>query len=212
MSRRDPSQAPALWGVSSPPDTPDTPSPAQVSAGVGVSGGTSGSDTPAPGPRPPAQAAPAPERAPTPPPKEAAPASTEVAVADGDTPVKVGPGLGERLGGWAKTSFVPPQIWNEDRPSLSKQFAYAREGAWGPTEGWARKAALVAFFAVSLPTSAAAYLLEWIGERPTRWITALVLLSLTYQLPYAPEVLGVLIRIPAWPLTATWSALGLTNT
>lgn len=202
MSRRDPSQAPALWGSPSTPDTPDTPVPAQVSAGLGVSGGTSGSDTPTPvGPK-----------ADSVPPKPESEAATVAVVETDQAPVKVGPGLGERLGGWAKESFVPPQIWNEDRPSLSKQFAYAREGAWGPTEGWARTAALVAFFAVSLPTSGAAYLLEWIGERPSRWITALVLLSLTYQLPYAPEVIGALVRIPAWPLTATWSALGLTHT
>ncbi|WP_160050099.1 MULTISPECIES: hypothetical protein [unclassified Nocardiopsis] len=170
-----------------------------------MSGGTSGSDTPAPR----REATPAaPERAPAPPSKKAASTSAQVAVVDEDTaPVKVGPGVGERLGRWAKDSFVPPEIWNTDRPSLSKQFAYAREGAWGPEQGWARKAALVAFFAVSLPTSIAAYALEWIGERPTRWITALVLLSLTWQIPYAPEVLGVLVRVPAWPITATWSAL-----
>ncbi|MEU4286351.1 hypothetical protein [Nocardiopsis dassonvillei] len=170
-----------------------------------MSGGTSGVDTPAPR-RPPAPTAS--ERAPAPPPKEPVPASGQVAVVEEDTgPVKVGPGLGERLGGWARESFVPPEIWSQDRPSLSKQYAYARDGAWGPKEGWARKAAIVAFWGVSLPTSAAAYGLEWIGERPSRWITALVLLSLTWQIPYAPEVLGVLVRIPAWPITATWSAL-----
>ncbi|MGW8527027.1 hypothetical protein [Nocardiopsis sp. NPDC055824] len=165
-----------------------------------MSGGTSGSDTPAPDPRPPATAAPEP---PEPPGKGP---STEVAVTE-EAPVKVGPGIGERLGAWARDSFVPPEIWSQDRPSLSKQFAYAREGAWGPQQGWARKGAIAAFFAVSLPTSAAAYALEWIGERPSRWLTFLVLLSLTWQVPYAPEVLGVLVRIPAWPITATWAAL-----
>ncbi len=193
MSRRDPSLAPSLWGSPTTPDTPDTPVPAQVSASVGVSGGTSAPDTPKP----------APQRAPQTP-AATSRTSAEVAVVDDDTaPVKVGPGIK----GWLKESFTPPEIWSEDRPSLSKQSTYAREGAWGPAKGWRRKAGLVAFFAVSLPTSIAAYGLEWIGERPTRWITALVVLSLTYQIPYAPEVLAVLIRIPAWPITATWSAL-----
>lgn len=200
MSRRDPSQAPSLWGPRTPPDTPDSPPSSQVSRGVEVSGGTSDPDTPPQASRTPAEPAPAP------PEPDAGGPSTEVAVAD-EAPVKVGPGLGERLATWLRESFVPPEIWSEDRPSLDKQFTYAREGAWGPAQGWRRKAALVAFFAVSLPTSVAAYGLEWIGERPTRWITALVLLSLTYQVPYAPEVLAVLIRIPAWPITATWSAL-----
>ncbi|MFE3457403.1 hypothetical protein ACFXKD_07630 [Nocardiopsis aegyptia] len=198
MSRRDPSLAPSLWGSPSTPDTPDTPIPAQVSAGARVSGGTSDPHTPAP----------APERAPTPP-EEAARASVEVAVADDDTPVKVGPGLGERLGGWARASFVPPQIWSEDRPSLSKQLRYAREGAWGPRAGWHRTAAQVAFWGVSFPTSAAAYAIEWVGERPSRWVVALVLISLAYQLPYVPETVALLVRIPAWPITATWSLLGL---
>ncbi|RKR98978.1 hypothetical protein DFP74_6699 [Nocardiopsis sp. Huas11] len=187
MSRRDPSRAPSLWGV---PNTPDTDAPAQASdqgrAPVAMT------------------APPAPERAPEPP---AAPAETDPA--EEEVPVKVGPGLGERLGGWARASFVPPQIWSEDRPSLSKQLAYAREGLWGPKTGWHRTAAQAAFWGVSFPTSAAAYAIEWVGERPSRWVVALVLISLAYQLPYVPETVAVLIRIPAWPITATWSLLGL---
>ncbi|OLT26578.1 hypothetical protein BJF83_20660 [Nocardiopsis sp. CNR-923] len=151
---------------------------------------------------------PCPETPPRSEPEQAPPPSTEVVAID-DAPVKVGPGLGERLGRWAKESFVPPEIWSTDRPSLSKQLAYAREGAWGPKKGWHRTAAQVAFWGVSFPTSAAAYAIEWIGERPSRWVVALILLSLLYQLPYVPQAVGVLIRIPAWPITATWSLLGL---
>lgn len=138
---------------------------------------------------------------------------SKVAVVQEETaPVRVGPGLGERLATWGRNSFTPPEIWSTDRPSLSKQLAYARKGLWGPAKGWHRKAAIAAFWGVSFPTSVAAYAIEWIGERPARWVTALVLLSLAYQIPYVPEVLGVLLRVPAWPLTATWSALGLTAT
>ncbi|MBE2998716.1 hypothetical protein IDM40_08375 [Nocardiopsis sp. HNM0947] len=125
--------------------------------------------------------------------------------------VKVGPGIGERLGSWVKESFTPPEIWSEDRPSLRKQLDYARQGAWGPEEGWPRYLALAAFWGVSFPTSVAAYALEWVGERPSRWITAIVLASLIYQIPGIPWLVDLLIRIPAWPLTATWSALGLTG-
>ncbi len=107
----------------------------------------------------------------------------------------------------ARDALVPPEIWSEDRPSLRTQLVYAREGAWGPREGMHRLAAMAAFWAVSFPTSAAAYLLEWLGERPARWMIALVLCSLTYQVPYVPEITSVLIRIPAWPITATWSLL-----
>ena len=191
MSRRDSSQAPSLWGV---PTTPDAGVPAQVIDQDRVSKTVSAPDT----------VPPAPECSPEP------PALAEVAVAgQGDAPVKVGHGWGERLGKWARESFTPPEIWSEDRPSLSKQLAYAREGLWGPKKGWHRTAAQVAFWGVSFPTSAAAYAIEWVGERPSRWITALVLISLAYQLPYVPEAVEVLIRIPAWPITATWSLLGL---
>lgn len=185
MSRRDPSRAPSLWGV---PNTPDTDVPAQAS-----DQGRAPVATTAP---------PAPERSPEP----SAAAETDPAETE-EAPVKVGPGLGERLGRWARESFLPPEIWSTDRPSLSKQLHYAREGLWGPKKGWHRTAAQVVFWAVSFPTSVAAYAIEWIGERPSRWITALVLISLAYQIPYVPEVLAVLIRIPAWPITATWSAL-----
>lgn len=203
---RDPSQAPSLWGPAVPSDTPDAPDKAQVTAPEGGVRGVSGSDTP---PTDPAGGVQALEEAAEP--ALAAPGQgAGQAVAEGGA-VKVGPGLGERLGTWVKESFTPPQIWEEDRPSLKKQYTYAAQGAWGPEQGWARRAQICAFWAVSLPTSAAAYAIEWIGERPARWITALVLLSLTYQLPYVPEVLGVLVRIPAWPITATWSALNLTN-
>lgn len=193
---RDPADAPSLWGTTNTPDTPDTPVPAQVSADTEVSGGTSDPHTPAP----------APPQAPAPP-KEPAPGPAEVAVVDDDTPVKVGPGWGERLGAWARDSFVPPEIWSQDRPSLQKQLAYARTGEWGPDQGWIRTAGLIAFWAVSLPTSVAAYALEWVGERPSRWVTAVVLIWLLWHIPYVPQVLGVLVRVPAWPLTATWSVL-----
>ena len=93
---RDPADAPSLWGTTNTPNTPDTPVPAQVSADTEVSGGTSDPHTPAPDP------------------------PAEVAVADDDTPVRVGPGWGERLGAWARDSFIATRIWSQDRPA-SKQ-------------------------------------------------------------------------------------------
>ncbi|WP_017584314.1 hypothetical protein [Nocardiopsis valliformis] len=190
---RDPSQAPSLWGVPNPPPETEAAVPAQASAV-----------------EPPPEAAPAPQAAaPEPGPGR----EGEFTVDPYDVePVRVGPGLGERLGTWARQTWVPPEIWSQDRPSLKKQLAYAREGLWGPKKGWHRTAAQAAFWAVSFPTSVAAYAIEWVGERPARWMVALVLISLAYQIPYVPEVLGVLIRIPAWPITATWSALGLMST
>ncbi|MEU0493750.1 hypothetical protein ABZ249_31370 [Nocardiopsis sp. NPDC006139] len=184
MTRRDPSRAPSLWG--DPTTTAEVPAEA---------------DGPAPAPT-----AKKKEK------KEApVPAAADRGAADQgeEGPVKVGPGIGERLGAWARASFTPPEIWSTDRPSLSKQLRYAREGLWGPAKGWHRTAAIVCFWAVSFPTSVAAYALEWIGERPSRWVVALVLISLAYQVPYIPEAVGFLVRIPAWPLTASWSALGL---
>jgi hypothetical protein len=112
-----------------------------------------------------------------------------------------------QLGAWARASLVPPEIWGEDRPSLKRQYAYARRGQWGPQAGPVRTAGVVAFWVVSFPTSVAAYYVEWVGERPSRWLAAAVLLSLSLQIPYVTEVLSVLIRIPAWPITATWAVL-----
>ncbi|MFE0270466.1 hypothetical protein ACFWZ7_24785 [Nocardiopsis alba] len=182
-NRRDPSRAPSLWGSPSTPTTLTPPPP-----------------TPEPSPPSP-DPTPAPAPALDPVPGEVEP------VEEGQEPVRVGPGLGERLATWARSSFVPPEIWSQDRPSLAKQLAYARQGLWGPRTGWHRTAAQVVFWAVSFPTSVAAYALEWVGERPSRWIAAVVLISLIYQIPFVPEVLGVLVRLPAWPITATWSAL-----
>lgn len=73
--------------------------------------------------------------------------------------------------------FTPPDIVRNDRPSLSKRWAYADRGEWTTKDGAPRTAGRAYNIAVA-PLSAALLYVDWIIERPSRLIVAVVLLVL----------------------------------
>ncbi|MFC7331500.1 hypothetical protein [Marinactinospora rubrisoli] len=86
----------------------------------------------------------------------------------------------DRAVAFAREHLVPPEIWGADRPCLRRQFAYAREGLWGPREGPWRRAAIAYWVAVALPVTAAAYYAAWVCERPSRLLAAAALAAAVY--------------------------------
>jgi hypothetical protein len=94
----------------------------------------------------------------------------------------------------------PPDVWADDRPSLRKQWNYARWGQQHPPDGLLRGLS-IALYCVGLLPQAIAYYVAWIAERPARLITAYVLLALVLQIPVVRAVLTTLAALIAVPLT-----------
>lgn len=92
--------------------------------------------------------------------------------------------------------FTPPDLWNEDRPSLSKAWRFARYSGQIPATGPARWGALGFFFAVSMPATTAAYTYEFIHERPARVAVFSVLITLAAL--WEPTRLALTVLL--WPL------------
>lgn len=90
----------------------------------------------------------------------------------------MGPALG-----WISGTFTPPDVWSQDRPSLSKLWAYASRGDWTTDTGAPRRAgqAYAALFA--FPLTAFAYFAAWVAERPSRLAAATALVVLITQFP-----------------------------
>jgi hypothetical protein len=77
---------------------------------------------------------------------------------------------------------TPPAIWSEDRPALSKVWAYASRGEQAPPTGWPRRGAQV-FAVVTFPLQFALELVQWVLERPARTAAAVVLVVVLAQFP-----------------------------
>jgi hypothetical protein len=107
--------------------------------------------------------------------EESAPGSE----ADADTPIVT---VGEVLGG-IREAFTPPDIWSQERPSLSQIWAYAARGEWTNKTGLPRRGGQVYAVAVAFPVVGFAYLVAWTAERFARLVAAAVLLALLAQVP-----------------------------
>lgn len=88
----------------------------------------------------------------------------------------------DRLRG-VKDAFTPPDIWAQDRPSLSKVWAHATRGDWTGDTGLPRRIGQAYAIAVAVPLTAVAYVLAWTAERPSRAAAAVVLLVLLIRIP-----------------------------
>lgn len=90
--------------------------------------------------------------------------------------------LSDRLAGvWSM--FTPPDIWSQDRPSLSKVWAYATRGDWTGDTGLPRRVGQVYALLVAVPVIAVCSLIEWSVERGSRMAAVIVLLVLLAQVP-----------------------------
>lgn len=85
--------------------------------------------------------------------------------------------LGDRLTGLAEV-FQPPEIWTSDRPSLAKVAARAKRGEWTKADGTLRRAGVVYFRFVYVPTAASCRLVDWLVERPSRLAVTFAVLGL----------------------------------
>lgn len=90
--------------------------------------------------------------------------------------------LSDRLGG-VVSGFTPPDIWSQDRPALSKVWAYAARGDWTGPDGAPRRVGQLYALLVAVPAVAVAYTLAWAAERGTRLTALIVLLILLSQVP-----------------------------
>lgn len=88
----------------------------------------------------------------------------------------------EHLAG-ARDVLTPPDIWSQERPSLSQVWAHATHGDWTRKTGLPRRAGQIDALFIAVPLVGLAYLLAWIVERPSRRIAAAVLLVLLAQVP-----------------------------
>lgn len=98
--------------------------------------------------------------------------------------------LGEYSRSWAanvRREFTPPNLWSQERPSLRASWLYARHGEQaGPDSTGRRMCQGSAWFAV--PLRALALFVDWLAERPSRFLAAAVLyLVLAQCIPIAPE-------------------------
>lgn len=90
--------------------------------------------------------------------------------------------VGEVFGG-VREAFTPPDIWSQERPSLSQIWAYAAHGEWTNKTGLPRRAGQLDAIFIAVPLVALAYTIAWIAERPSRRIATVVLLVLLAQVP-----------------------------
>lgn len=87
----------------------------------------------------------------------------------------------DRMRVWV-AQFSPPDIVNEDRPSLRKAWAYAARGAWTGEKGVIRNAGRVFGWFV-LVKKTLLYELDWVTDTPARAVVALALFVLLDQFP-----------------------------
>jgi hypothetical protein len=99
--------------------------------------------------------------------------------ADTNTPIVT---VSEVFGG-VREAFTPPDIWSQERPSLSQIWAYATHGEWTNKTGLPRRAGKLDAILIAVPLVALAYTIAWIAERPSRRIATVVLLVLLAQVP-----------------------------
>jgi hypothetical protein len=99
--------------------------------------------------------------------------------ADANTPIVT---VGEVFGG-VREAITPPDIWSQERPSLSQMWAYAAHGEWTNPKGAPRRVGQAYAAVVAFPVAGLAYLLAWVAERPSRLLAAIVLLVLLAQVP-----------------------------
>lgn len=74
--------------------------------------------------------------------------------------------------------FNPPDIYDDDRPSLKKLWLYAAWGRWTRNDGFLRFAGKAYTTVIAWPGTAILYTLAWIIERPARLAVAAMVYGL----------------------------------
>lgn len=83
--------------------------------------------------------------------------------------------LSQHMSEWVKT-VTPPDLWRHGRPSLKTSWVWARHGQHLPNDDTARLGSQVGAY-ITFPLRAALLYLDWLLERPSRAVFALLLLT-----------------------------------
>lgn len=76
-----------------------------------------------------------------------------------------------------RATWIPPDIWSQNRPSLLQVIAHAWYGEWGPKTGFWRVAGRLDAVLFGVPGVTILYYVAWIWERPARRLCAILLFS-----------------------------------
>lgn len=107
------------------------------------------------------------------------------------------------LGGVLGRYWMPPALWREPAASLEDLSDYAHRGEWASRQGLLRACGIAWWRLVGLPVTAFCRRLEWVAQRPGRFLTVLVLFELLARTSYgriALHWLALPLRGLAWLL------------
>lgn len=85
-------------------------------------------------------------------------------------------GIGPRL----VRELTPPEPWQHRPASLAAMWRYARRGGWTGPDGLARVAGVWWYRLVALPVTVVCHYLAWLVARPSRALTAAVVVLVVW--------------------------------
>ncbi|MEN3308826.1 MAG: hypothetical protein V7603_5028 [Micromonosporaceae bacterium] len=128
----------------------------------------------------PQRPSPHPRRTPGPAPASATASATEgprPPVADAE-PADSGFSLGSWLSDALGRYWMPPALWSQPAASLDDLSAYAHCGEWTSKHGALRALGIGWWRVIGLPITAACRRIEWVAQRPGRFLTVFALFVL----------------------------------
>jgi hypothetical protein len=87
----------------------------------------------------------------------------------------------KQWGNGVVSGFTPPELWTNGRPSLKASWVWARHGEHLPDDDAARLGSRIAA-GITIPLRAVLLYLDWLLERPSRFVAALVLVLVIVQI------------------------------
>ena len=178
MMRRDPSQAPPLWGPNNSNRAPEAGLPEALACAVldtttepASPGKGRAEEPPAPPPGPAEDAAPEPE----PSPDNEDSTQTCGEAGQGAMVAVDSPSAAEaaRALTWLGVTYRPPDVWRERQPSLAEEWAFVLDGSHLPDSEVCRAAAR-GYAAPAIALISALHLAIWVLRSPARHATAWV--------------------------------------
>ncbi|MGW5364447.1 hypothetical protein [Actinopolymorpha pittospori] len=101
------------------------------------------------------------------------------------------------LAGWMR----PPEVWENQRPSLREIWHYAAYGQWTGQGTPGRILGITYAVVIAIPALTLGYYALWVLERPARLVAALVLATLVGLTPSGQFSLGLLLELLRWLAT-----------
>ncbi|GAA5038601.1 hypothetical protein [Actinopolymorpha pittospori] len=95
----------------------------------------------------------------------------------------------------------PPEVWENQRPSLREIWHYAAYGQWTGQGTAGRILGITYAVVIAIPSLTLGYYALWVLERPARLVAALVLATLVALTPPGQFSLGLLLDLVRWLVT-----------